>query len=194
MIVGGHAVVLVALLLSDRHVRLVEREALDALEVVLVRAPERVPDAEPPASVVNGTERRSSRARPDRTRPERAPDTRSDVSSAITVPRARIDWERSAERAAAAATAAPRRGFALPESTAKAAPPPEFGWDRTHTERIHAIEGGGIGIRLSDNCEIVLMPLPFGGCALGKRKARGDLFDGMKAPERPASSVPDVPR
>ena len=50
---------------------------------------------------------------------------------------------------------------------------------------MHALEGGGIGIHLSDNCELILVPLPLGGCALGKRKARGDLFDEMKSPVEP---------
>ena len=55
----------------------------------------------------------------------------------------------------------------------------EFGWDRTHTRRIEPIEGGGILIRLSDHCVLVLFPLPFAGCGIGKIPVRGDLFDHM---------------
>jgi len=57
-----------------------------------------------------------------------------------------------------------------------------FGWDETHTERVHALDGGGIGIHLSDHCDLIIAPFPMAGCWLGKRKARGDLFDEMKAP------------
>jgi hypothetical protein len=55
----------------------------------------------------------------------------------------------------------------------------EFGWDRTHTHRIEPIEGGGILIRLSDHCVLVLFPLPFVGCGIGTIPVRGDLFDHM---------------
>jgi hypothetical protein len=55
----------------------------------------------------------------------------------------------------------------------------EFGWDRTHTQRIEPIEGGGILIHLSDHCVFVLFPLPFAGCGIGKIPVRGDLFDHM---------------
>jgi hypothetical protein len=55
----------------------------------------------------------------------------------------------------------------------------EFGWDRTHTQRVEPIEGGGILIRLSDHCVLVLFPLPFVGCGIGKIPVRGDLLDHM---------------
>jgi hypothetical protein len=55
----------------------------------------------------------------------------------------------------------------------------EFGWDRTHTQRVEPIEGGGILIRLSDHCVLVVFPLPFVGCGIGKIPVRGDLFDHM---------------
>ncbi|HXI46964.1 MAG TPA: hypothetical protein VNH39_00140 [Steroidobacteraceae bacterium] len=56
---------------------------------------------------------------------------------------------------------------------------PEFAWDRTHTQRIEPIEGGGMLIRLSDHCVLVVFPLPFVGCGIGKIPVRGDLFDHM---------------
>ena len=96
------------------------------------------------------------------------------------------DWHASADAAAARAAQAPTtRDFGFPRPGPEPPKKKEFGWDKTHTERVSALEGGGIAIRLSENCAITFAPLPLGGCALGKRKAHGDLFDGMKAPAQP---------
>lgn len=54
--------------------------------------------------------------------------------------------------------------------------PPEFAWDYAATHPIEAIPGGGILVHLGDNCVLILFPLPFVGCAIGKREANGDLF------------------
>jgi hypothetical protein len=58
----------------------------------------------------------------------------------------------------------------------------EFGWDHSHTHRVEAVEGGGILIHINDRCALVLFPLPFAGCGIGKIPVRGDLFDHMHAP------------
>jgi hypothetical protein len=58
----------------------------------------------------------------------------------------------------------------------------EFGWDHSHTHRVEVMEGGGILIHINDRCALVLFPLPFGGCGIGKIPVRGDLFDHMHAP------------
>ena len=55
----------------------------------------------------------------------------------------------------------------------------EFAWDRKHTQRIESIEGGGILLHLSDHCVLLVFPLPFVGCGIGKIPARGDLFEHM---------------
>jgi hypothetical protein len=102
-------------------------------------------------------------------------------SSAISQPG--IDWHDAARRSAAREAAAPEaRDFGFPKREPAPREKKDFGWDKTHTERVSEIPGGGILIRLSDNCALILAPLPLGGCALGKRKARGDLFDEMQAP------------
>jgi hypothetical protein len=111
--------------------------------------------------------------------------------SAADNPPAPIDWNSEAglaiERQAELARATPPRaldkhepgadlnGGLGPDRKQKS----EFGWDRTHTHRIEPIEGGGILIRLSDHCVLVLLPLPFAGCGIGKIPVRGDLFDHM---------------
>ena len=54
---------------------------------------------------------------------------------------------------------------------------PEFGWDHTHIHRVESIEGGGIAIHMNDHCVLLVFPLPFVGCGIGKIPARGDLFE-----------------
>ena len=55
--------------------------------------------------------------------------------------------------------------------------PQEFAWDYAATHRIEAIPGGGMLVHLSDNCVLILFPLPFVGCGIGKRPVNGDLFE-----------------
>jgi len=111
--------------------------------------------------------------------------------SAADNPSAPIDWNAAAELAikqySELAMATPPRamdkhgagadfnGGLGPDREKKA----EFGWDRTHTQRIEPIEGGGMLIRLSDHCVLVVFPLPFVGCGIGKIPVRGDLFEHM---------------
>jgi hypothetical protein len=110
---------------------------------------------------------------------------------AADTPTAPIDWNAQAELAikqhAELAMATPPRaldkhgagadfnGGLGPDRKQKS----EFGWDRTHTQRIESIEGGGILLHLSDHCVLLVFPLPFVGCGIGKIPARGDLFDHM---------------
>jgi hypothetical protein len=119
---------------------------------------------------------------------------------------ATIDWNAEAamaiEQQAQSATAAPPRaldkhgagadlnGGLGPDHT----PKPEFGWDRKHIHRVKSIEGGGIVIALSDHCVLVLLPLPLGGCGIGKIPVRGDLFDHMQdAPQADGISKNTAP-
>jgi hypothetical protein len=110
---------------------------------------------------------------------------------AADTPPAPIDWNAEAERSikqhAELAIATPPRvldkhgadvdfnGGLGPDRKQKS----EFGWDRTHTQRIEPVEGGGILIRLSDHCVLLVFPLPFVGCGIGKIPVRGDLFEHM---------------
>ena len=58
-------------------------------------------------------------------------------------------------------------------------PAPEFGWDRSRTQRVEPIEGGGILVRINDRCAIVITLLAMPVCQIGKKPARGDLFEHM---------------
>jgi hypothetical protein len=110
------------------------------------------------------------------------------TSSAITAPTDTVatDWLGAAQRAAAAIATdeAPNlRTFGMPASGESPKPKQKpFDWDKTHTQRFEALPEGGILIRLSDRCQLVLAPLPLGGCMVGETAVRGDLFDEMKAP------------
>jgi hypothetical protein len=55
--------------------------------------------------------------------------------------------------------------------------PPQFAWNYAATHRIEAIPGGGMLVHLGDKCVLILFPLPFVGCAIGKAPANGDLFE-----------------
>jgi len=111
--------------------------------------------------------------------------------SAADNPPAPIDWNSESElainRQAELARATPPRaldkhgagadlnGGLGPDPKQKA----DFGWDYSHTHRVEGIEGGGILIHINDRCVLVLFPLPFGGCGIGKIPVRGDLLDHM---------------
>jgi hypothetical protein len=102
-----------------------------------------------------------------------------------------IDWNREAELAikqqAELAMATPPRalnkhgagadfnGGLGPDREGK----PEFGWDRSHTQRVESLEGGGLLIHINDRCVVVLLPFPLPFCGIGKIPVRGDLLDHM---------------
>jgi hypothetical protein len=114
--------------------------------------------------------------------------------STVDKPSAPIDWSSEAALAlkdqAELAMAPPPRaldkhgagadlnGGLGPDPKLKA----DFGWDHSHTHRVETIEGGGILIHINDRCVLVLFPLPFGGCGIGKIPVRGDLFEHMHEP------------
>jgi hypothetical protein len=55
--------------------------------------------------------------------------------------------------------------------------PQQFAWDYAATHRIEAIPEGGMLVHINDNCVLIIFPLPFIGCGIGKRPANGDLFE-----------------
>ncbi|HEY6458138.1 MAG TPA: hypothetical protein VIY90_22915 [Steroidobacteraceae bacterium] len=109
-----------------------------------------------------------------------------------------IDWAQEAERVAAdrieADAQARRRASRLsageaPNSGARPAPRPQFGWDYAHTHRFESLPGGGLVVNLSDRCALVFaFPVFMGGCKIGKIEARADLFTHMHDPPAPEDS------
>jgi len=97
------------------------------------------------------------------------------------------DWagelSRAAKDAASERLAQQPRDFGFPHSpSAPTSKTPQFGWDYVATHRIEAIPEGGLLLHLNDNCVLILFPLPFAGCGIGKKKVNGDLFEHMHDP------------
>jgi hypothetical protein len=58
-------------------------------------------------------------------------------------------------------------------------------WNYAATHRVEELPFGGLVININDRCAMILAPLPFGGCRIGKIPARGNLFDHMKDTPEP---------
>lgn len=104
---------------------------------------------------------------------------------------AATDWnselELVAKSTASADEAAQRRDFGFPRR-APSTKTPTFDWDRVHTHRLEIVPEGGVIIHLSDKCVMVLMPLPFAFCGIGKKEANGHLLDHMN--DGPVADAP----
>ena len=57
--------------------------------------------------------------------------------------------------------------------------PEQFAWNYAATHRVEALPQGGLAIHINDNCTLLIFPLPFIGCTIGKKPANGDLFESM---------------
>ena len=175
LVIGGHIALLA--LLTRINQRESETRADERMTLVFID----LPDEHSERDSAKTTTSAIARARAGRT--TAASPTIVDTTTITQEP---PDWYDEARRAVARQAGAPEiRSFDFP----KREPPPrekqKFGWDKVHTERIAQLPGGGTLVRLSDHCSLVLAPLPLGGCSLGKRKPRGDLFDEMNAAADP---------
>jgi len=175
LVVGGHAVVL-ALLSIQRGS---EADLPDESMTLVFVDPIENPALPPP--VAGSTHTARPHTAPISLAP--VPEPATDESAPLAPG---IDWYAKGSEAAQRAAVEPTtRDFGFPKRVPAPREKKAFHWDKVHTERVQALKGGGISIRLSENCALVLMPLPLGGCAFGKRKAHGDLFDEMNAPAEP---------
>jgi hypothetical protein len=176
-VVGLHVMVVWMLWAASQG--LTRRTERQGLEITFI--------ARPPADNLAGrriesaTPRRRATANPLPMLPA-AP--REEESNAIHPP---IDWagelSRAAQDASSQESAQKPRDFGFPHPpSAHADEHPQFGWDYAATHRVEAIPSGGLIVHLTDNCVLVLLPLPLGACAIGKRKANGDLFKHMNEP------------
>jgi hypothetical protein len=89
-----------------------------------------------------------------------------------------VDWQRQGEEVA--------REHALESQTrpdhrtdGPPQPKPQFGWDRSRVHRVEPLEGGGVVVRISDRCAVVITLLAMPVCQIGTKPARGDLFEHM---------------
>jgi hypothetical protein len=105
----------------------------------------------------------------------------NDENNAIYPP---TDWAAELSRAArdAASDKPNTRDFGFPHPSATPDKPAQFGWNYAATHRVESLPQGGLLVHINDNCVLVLFPLPFVGCAIGKNKANGNLFEHMRDP------------
>jgi hypothetical protein len=180
-VIGLHAVMF-ALLMSARIPRIESDTDGTALTLIVI------PPLAPPREVV------PERTIPSPVRPRlhevRAPAIPRDTTPAPEQ-RAPIDWSHEAEFAVARGVDAIElerrraRGF-TPEVQSRepeilALPAPEFDWSRT-AQRVEALPEGGILIRLSQRCVIVVTTMMFPACGIGEIPVNGDLFEPMDDP------------
>jgi hypothetical protein len=93
-----------------------------------------------------------------------------------------VDWNAAIQREVGAelahADAPPKVRFAFPKMPVARDPPPAFGWDERHIDRVQRLEHGIIDL---GPCTITLsFPIPI--CHFGKDSADGDLLGPMRAP------------
>jgi len=152
-------------------------------KTVLVFLPDRIPAPSPgPESPVREPRILPAPIRPIIPLPITPPIAPIGQGSLPTPPS--VDWHEQAQAEAARQAEEMNRpgagpGAAPSQPVTPAQPRPEFGWDRTHTHRVEAIDGGGILVRLNDHCVIVITLLAMPACSIGTIPARGDLFDHM---------------
>jgi hypothetical protein len=183
-VLGIHVMLIAGFLISSRIPwRLVDSS--DAIVMILL--PQSPPRPET-TTLTNEVTVRSRISRhvtvpADVPRPDAPP---AESTAPVAIPR--IDWQLEGERVAARkAQETPWQPTADPTKQHKA----EFGWSHARTHRLEKDPESGLPVlNLNDHCALFALIVP--GCRVGKIKPRGDLFDGMKDPDRP-SSVPDAP-
>jgi hypothetical protein len=206
VVVAAHIIMLL-LLRSTRPLASAAREGEAFVSIFLPPAPEErqqqpEPGGEatpqPPRAHPPRAHRRHAATWPpdssasSRGEPAQPPDLRQQSAQepAPTVPDWRLQAGQSAQTIAqdivAAEDAADRRAHALTSHFKPLPPPrvkgPEFGWDYAATHRVEPLPGGGLAISLNDNCQLVVLPMPFIGCVIGKLKPNGNLFEYMHPP------------
>jgi hypothetical protein len=173
-IVALHAAFIVLLWHSKLAVR--REEPAPAMQVVMLlpRLSERPPPAEP--------RRKPSSIEPVTPVTPSAP-SESEAQAGSNAPTAVpwVDWEREGKDAAR------REAEAHPLPALPPRKKQPFGWSHSHIKRIEKVEGAYL-LWLSDRCALVNFIIP--ACKVGKKPARGDLFDRM---EEALANEPEVP-
>jgi hypothetical protein len=191
IVIGGH--VLLFMLFASRPATTLRQSRSPSPSTLLLLEPEFSKQEELP--VIEATELiRSITVLP----PERI-DTSIASSTAIEIAPAgpRIDWHLEAQRSVEAMTPDLLEQLRRKCETDERPLPPEcktrnyeFDWDPEPSTV--GMAGGLPYVRLGKRC---ILGLGFFGCALGKLpEPNGGLFETMRDPDRPRSSVPDVPR
>jgi hypothetical protein len=90
-----------------------------------------------------------------------------------------VDWQREAEEAARKHALAAEAQRDPTADSGPSKPKPEFGWDHSRVHRIEPLESGGFLVWINDRCAIVISVMAMPVCQIGKKPARGDLFEHM---------------
>jgi hypothetical protein len=179
VVLGLHLTVVWLLLATSRVVS--RQTESQSLEIVFIARPPVLLESNYTGRMLeNASPRRRDAANP-LPMPPAVP--QEDEDNAIHPP---TDWASELSRAARDAasdnlTQRPR-DFGFPHPPSAPTKAPQFGWDYTATHRVESIPEGGLLLHLNENCVLVLFPLPFVGCGIGKKKANGDLFEHMHDP------------
>jgi hypothetical protein len=179
-VVLGLHVAIVWLLLATSHVvsRQIESRGLEI--VFIARPPILLESNFTNRALENATPRRRDAANP-LPMPDAVP--KGDEDNAIHPP---PDWaselSRAARDAASDKLTQKPRDFGFPHQPSAPTKASQFGWDYVATHRVESIPEGGLLLHLNENCVLVLFPLPFVGCGIGRKQANGDLFEHMQDP------------
>jgi hypothetical protein len=182
VVLGLHLTVIWLLLATSRVLSF--RTRSQSLEIVLIARPVVALENNSISRVLEkATRRRQITAKPP---PARSVRPQERENNAIHPP---TDWATEMSRvvndAVSEKLAQKPRDFGFPHlPSAPASKTPQFEWDYVATHRIEGIPEGGLLLHLNDNCVLILFPLPFAGCGIGKKKANGDLFEHMHDPAR----------
>jgi hypothetical protein len=65
---------------------------------------------------------------------------------------------------------------------------PQFGWNYAATHRLEGLKEGGLLFHINDHCVILIVPMLFPACKIGKIAGRGDLFQHMDDAPVPGDS------
>lgn len=175
MVAGAHLIVVWLMMTSPGTFK----AKTDSLQLLWITRPAPPASAIEPEPVPPNTQNRPARHRTEHTptsSPITLPPADKDSATAPTP-----DWAQDLQLAAKNALAKELAQQRHDHDFAHAFPvqpkmPPQLVWDHAATHRVESIPGGGILINLSDNCVLLLFPLPLVGCGIGKRPANGDLF------------------
>jgi hypothetical protein len=182
VVLGLHLTVIWLLLATSRVLSF--RTKSQSLEIVLIARPVVALENNSISGVLeNATRRRQITAKPPPTtsvRPQERENNAIHPSTDWTTEMSRVVNDAVSEK-----LAQKPRDFGFPHlPSAPASKTSQFEWDYVATNRIEAIPEGGLLLHLNDNCVLILFPLPFAGCGIGKRKVNGDLFEHMHDPAR----------
>jgi hypothetical protein len=177
-VVLGLHLTLVWLLLTTSRVVSIRTES-QGLEIVFIARPPVSFDGNATGRVLENTAPRRRDAANPLSMPHAVP--QEDENNAIHPP---TDWagelSRAARDAASDELTQKPRDFGFPHPSPASPKAPRFGWDYAATHRVESIPEGGLLLHLNENCVLVLFPLPFVGCGIGREPANGDLFDHMQ--------------